>query len=178
VACIAEGLGLGLMEAMVLGKPVIATGWSGNMTFMNHTNSCLVGYRLIPVNGNLGVYSRAFLKQEAHWADPNLDEAEAWMKALAQNATLRASIGSNAAEDMRHHRAEAERGVFIDELRTIWERQQFLPRTIADRMGRMDARLKTLREARFNHHAGPIEKARRKSIALAERHLLWRFRSK
>jgi glycosyltransferase involved in cell wall biosynthesis len=174
----AEGLGLGLMEAMALGKPVIATGWSGNMTFMNHVNSCLVGYRLIPVNGSLGVYSRAFLKQESRWADPNLDEAEAWMKALARNATLRASIGRNAAEAMRRHCAEAERGVFIDELRTIWEQQQFLPRSTAGKMDRMDASLKTLREARFKHHAGPIEKARRKSIALAERHLLWRFRSK
>jgi glycosyltransferase involved in cell wall biosynthesis len=171
----AEGLGLGLMEAMALGKPVIATGWSGNMTFMNHANSCLVGYRLIPVNGNLGVYSRAFLKQEANWADPNLDEAGAWMKALARDATLRASIGSHAAEAMRRHCAEAERGVFIDELRTIWEQQQFLPRSPA---GRTDARLKTLREARLNHYAGPIEKARQRSVALAERHLLWRFRSK
>src|SRR6202011_739764 len=42
----AEGLGLGLMEAMALGKPVIATGWSGNMTFMNQVNSCLVGFLL------------------------------------------------------------------------------------------------------------------------------------
>jgi glycosyltransferase involved in cell wall biosynthesis len=164
-----------LMEAMALGKPVIATGWSGNMTFMNHANSCLVGYRLIPVNGNLGVYSRAFLKQEAYWADPNLDEAEAWMKALARDATLRASIGRHAAEAMHRHRAEAERGVFIDELRTIWEQQQFLPRSPA---GRTDAGLRTLREARLNHNAGPIEKARQRSVALAERHLLWRFRSK
>jgi len=39
-----EGLGLGLMESMALGKPVIGTAWSGNMTFMNHANSCLVGY--------------------------------------------------------------------------------------------------------------------------------------
>jgi len=171
----AEGLGLGLMEAMALGKPVIATGWSGNMTFMNHANSCLVGYRLVPVNGMLGVYSRAFLKQEAYWADPNLDEAEAWMKALARDATLRASIGRGAAEAMRRHCAEAERGLFIDELRTIWEQQQFLPRSPA---GRTDASLKTLREARLSHHAGPIEKARQRSVALAERHLLWRFRSK
>ena len=80
-----------------------------------------------------------------------------------------------AVEAMHRHCAEAERGVFIDELRTIWEQQQFLPRSPA---GRTDASLKTLREARFNHHAGPIEKARRKSLALADKHLLWRFRSK
>jgi hypothetical protein len=130
---------------------------------------------LIPVDGSLAVYSRAFLKQEARWADPNLDEAEAWMKVLARNATLRASIGRTAGEAMRRHRVEAERGVFIDELRAIWEQQQFLPRSTA---GRMDASLKTLREARLDHDEGPIERARRKTIALAERHLLWRFRSK
>jgi glycosyltransferase involved in cell wall biosynthesis len=40
----AEGLGLGMMEAMALGKPVIATAWSGNMSFMTDTDSCLIGY--------------------------------------------------------------------------------------------------------------------------------------
>ena len=30
-----EGLGLGLAESMILGKPVIGTGYSGNMDFMN-----------------------------------------------------------------------------------------------------------------------------------------------
>ena len=57
---LAEGLGLGLMEAMALGKPVIATAWSGNMSFMNHTNSCLVGYELIPVRSKLRAYSHQF----------------------------------------------------------------------------------------------------------------------
>src|SRR5581483_6444927 len=47
----AEGLGLSLMEAMALGKPVIATAWSGNMSFMSDRDSCLVGCRLIPVQG-------------------------------------------------------------------------------------------------------------------------------
>src|SRR5690349_8242958 len=45
----AEGFGLGPFEAMRLGKPVIATAWSGNMTFMNRANSCLVRYRLVKV---------------------------------------------------------------------------------------------------------------------------------
>ncbi len=44
-----EGFGRGLAEAMYLGKPVIATGYSGNLDFTNDHNSCLVDYRLIPV---------------------------------------------------------------------------------------------------------------------------------
>ncbi|MGH7854182.1 MAG: glycosyltransferase family 4 protein [Candidatus Binatia bacterium] len=54
-----EGLGLGLMEAMSLGKPVIATAWSGNMSYMDDTNSCLVRYSLIEVEPTVAVYQRA-----------------------------------------------------------------------------------------------------------------------
>lgn len=35
----AEGLGRGIAEAMMLGKPVIATGWSSNLDFMDDENS-------------------------------------------------------------------------------------------------------------------------------------------
>ncbi|HSZ36690.1 MAG TPA: glycosyltransferase family 4 protein, partial [Acidimicrobiales bacterium] len=41
-----EGFGLGMAEAMALGKPVIATWYSGNCDFMTPVNSCPVGYRL------------------------------------------------------------------------------------------------------------------------------------
>ena len=37
-----EGLGLTMAEAMALGKPVIATGYSGNLQFMTEANSFLV----------------------------------------------------------------------------------------------------------------------------------------
>ena len=42
----AEGFGLGLAEAMYLGKPAIATNYSGNVDFMTPENSYLVEYRL------------------------------------------------------------------------------------------------------------------------------------
>lgn len=45
----AEGWGLSLSEAMACGKPVIATGWSGNMDFMDEDNSLPVPYTLVPV---------------------------------------------------------------------------------------------------------------------------------
>jgi len=40
----AEGWGLTLSDAMIFGKPVIATGYSGNLEYMNHGNSLLVDY--------------------------------------------------------------------------------------------------------------------------------------
>lgn len=43
----AEGFGLVPAEAMLLGKPVVATGWSGNLTFMTRANACLIDYRLV-----------------------------------------------------------------------------------------------------------------------------------
>ena len=169
----AEGFGLGLMEAMALGKPVIATGWSGNMTFMNQLNSCLVGFRLIPVDGTLGVYSSAFLGHEARWADPQIEKAAAWMRALARDATLRASIGARAAEDMRRFLVEGERGLFLDELRAIWEHASFLPRA---RTKEAVASLKALRDTQFDANAGPVRKALRRSHTLLDRYLLWRLR--
>jgi hypothetical protein len=121
----AEGLGLGLMEAMALGKPVIATAWSGNMTFMNHTNSCLVSYRLVPVVASIAEYSR--LGDGAYWAEPNVGEAAAWMHQLMGDPTLRARLGTQAAEDMARLEAEANGGRLLKELQAIWASRSFLP---------------------------------------------------
>jgi glycosyltransferase involved in cell wall biosynthesis len=44
-----EGFGRGPAEAMFFGKPAIATGWSGNMEYMNADNSFPIRYKLVPV---------------------------------------------------------------------------------------------------------------------------------
>jgi glycosyltransferase involved in cell wall biosynthesis len=124
----AEGLGLGLMEAMALGKPVIATAWSGNMSFMNHTNSCLVRYELIPVRSELPVYSQCYLGEPAHWADPSIEQAAAWMQELTRNAPLREDIGRRAADSMVRYQKHAKEGRFLDELITLHQYRAFLPR--------------------------------------------------
>lgn len=121
----AEGLGLGLMEAMALGKPVIATAWSGNMSFMDHTNSCLVSYALVPVKSDLSVYKA--LNGMTQWAEPSEADAMAWMQELGHNEILRKQIGLAANEAMRKYQTNAQQGHFINELQAIREHRNFLP---------------------------------------------------
>ncbi len=76
-----EGFGLVPAQAMALGKPVIATGWSGNLDFMNKNNSALVSYSLMPVHDPEG----AFEADDQMWADANVEEAAAWLRRLADD---------------------------------------------------------------------------------------------
>jgi len=93
----AEGLGLLAAEAMTYGRAVLATGWSGNMDFMDTDVSMPVGYRLVPVSDCHGPYHRA----RAWWAEPNLDDAVAKLRLLRQNPGLRTELGLRAADRMQ-----------------------------------------------------------------------------
>lgn len=91
----AEGFGLGLAECMRLGKPVIATAWSGNMEYMTRDNSCLVDYQLVPVNEGEYVHHTG-----QRWADPCVDQAAAHMRRLVEDPEFAACIGERAAADI------------------------------------------------------------------------------
>lgn len=105
-----EGFGLGLAEAMALGKAVVGTAYSGNVDFMHGGNSALVGFRLRPVvpddhrySGAVGtVYRPGFLCVE-----PDLDQAARWMRALAADPDLRDRLGRAAATTMATHFSES-----------------------------------------------------------------------
>lgn len=83
-----EGFGIGLAECMALGKPVIATGWSGNVDFTREDNSCLVKYDLVPLEKDHGPYRRGQV-----WADPDAEHAAHWMRTLVDDAAFRDRIG-------------------------------------------------------------------------------------
>lgn len=84
----AEGLGLGLAECMAMGKPVIATGWSGNLEFMTPDAACLVDYTLVPVQA--GEYPHA---EGAQWAEADIADAARAMRRLADDPAAAAALG-------------------------------------------------------------------------------------
>ena len=85
-----EGFGLIPATGALLGKPVIATGWSGNLDFMSPESSALISYRLVPAVDSRGVYSI----KGAYWAEPDVEDAAAWLRRLFTSATLRQQLGA------------------------------------------------------------------------------------
>jgi glycosyltransferase involved in cell wall biosynthesis len=92
----AEGYGLPLNEAMAHGLPVVATGWSGNLDFMDASDSCLVPYKLVPVVDASAVYGHSF------WAEPDLDAAAQALRRLADKPEFYSCVAAAA-----HRRASA-----------------------------------------------------------------------
>ncbi len=88
----AEGFGLGIAEFMALGKPVIVTGWSGNMDFTDETCAAIVGYDLVPVRP--GDYPYA---DGSQWAEPRIAGAVAALRSLASSAERRRDLGARGA---------------------------------------------------------------------------------
>jgi glycosyltransferase involved in cell wall biosynthesis/SAM-dependent methyltransferase len=85
-----EGFGLTMAEAMALGKPVIATGYSGNLDFMNPSNSYLVEYTKTSVPASGGPYACGT------WAEPSDQDAAAQMRRVLEasdEAAARAARG-------------------------------------------------------------------------------------
>jgi glycosyltransferase involved in cell wall biosynthesis len=92
----AEGFGLTMAEAMYYGKPVIATGYSANVEFMNVGNSFLVKYDLVSTSADEGPY-----KKGNFWANPDVDHASALMHYVAHNYAQAQQVGVRAAQDIR-----------------------------------------------------------------------------
>ena len=91
----AEGLGLVPAEAMALGKPVIATGYSGNLDYMTRDNAYLVDSALRKVGPGAWPYP-----EDAQWAEVDLGHAARLMREVFDDQEGARARGALAAAQL------------------------------------------------------------------------------
>ena len=107
-----EGFGLVLAEAMLMGVPVVATGWSGNMDFMDANSAALVDFTLVPARDPRGVMQ----VPGAIWAEPDIASAAAQLRRLADDVDARRTLGARGAARARARLGSAPLGAAIQAL--------------------------------------------------------------
>lgn len=90
-----EGFGLTMAESMLLGKPVIATNYSGNLSYMNEKNSLLVNMELIKVGEGNYPY-----QPDVEWAYPSEEHAAEHMRRLFNDRDFAQQLGTRAQIDV------------------------------------------------------------------------------
>ena len=88
-----EGFGRCIAESMLLGKPVIATNYSGSRDFAREGTACVVDYRLVPIQEGRYPCWRGQV-----WADPDIEHAAWFMRKLVNDAVFREYI-ARAGQD-------------------------------------------------------------------------------
>ncbi len=140
-----EGFGLTLAEAMYLEKPVIATGWSGNMDFMNENNSYLVDYQLTKLKQDYLKQDYVVYKKGEIWAQPDITHAAKLMRYVYENPQQAKIKAKRAGLDIRS----------TNSLQTI-------SKTIQERLNSIDQQISTIQ----SKPSGEIEKLYQKAYKL------------
>ena len=89
-----------LAEAMVMGKVIIATNWSGNCDFMTSENSVPIRASLTDLVDEYNIYKSV---EGTKWADPDIRQASRALQELALNPDRRLEIGRQARRDIIRH---------------------------------------------------------------------------
>lgn len=113
-----EGWGLTLSDAMLFGKPVVGTGYSGNLEFMTENNSFLVRFaeNYIREEELFGLFT-----PQMKWADPDMDHLRDLMISL-YNGTLRKEAdqrSQRAIEDSKKFSTDAVRELLLERMEEV-----------------------------------------------------------
>jgi glycosyltransferase involved in cell wall biosynthesis len=92
----AEGFGRGMAEAMALGRPAIATGYSGNLDFMAPGTGLMVDYELVPVAP--GAYPHG---EGQVWAEASPEHAATLIEQLLDDPAATRAMGRRAQAHVR-----------------------------------------------------------------------------
>lgn len=104
-----EGFGLTLAEAMVLGKPVIGTAYSGNLDFMDASNSYLVPWTAIEVPPGCDPYPAG-----SKWAQPDLVAASEAMRRVVDHPAEAAQVAARGRATVLAQHGFDQSVAFVD----------------------------------------------------------------
>jgi len=111
----AEGFGLTLAEAMALGLPVVATGYSGNLDFMPPGSAHLIPWEPITIERNCGDYPAG-----AQWAEPSIPAAAAAMRELAADPLGAQRLGARGQAVLRERLSGGRLGGIVRQRLGRW----------------------------------------------------------
>ena len=118
-----EGLGLTMAEAMALGKPVVATGWSGNLEFMSDETAYLVRHEMTVIERDHGPYPAG-----AAWAEPDLAHAAELMRLVFDDRDAARAVGERAQRSILEDHGTAPTAAFLRRrLAAIEEMEKVMP---------------------------------------------------
>ena len=141
----AEGFGFVAAEAMALGKPVIATRYSGNLDYMTDANAFLVDMAMRPIGPEGAPYPSG-----GRWADPDVGHATELMRLVVEDPAEAERRAKRAESDMAAHYSLAAAGATMRGcLESTYVRQPWAPRAryVAARMARRRRAASTYRNA-------------------------------
>lgn len=90
-----EGFGYTLAEAMLLGIPAVATGYSGNLDFMTDRNSHLVAAREVVITKREGPFENGTV-----WAEPDIDHAVEILRRIRHDYSAACRRAADAVADL------------------------------------------------------------------------------
>jgi glycosyltransferase involved in cell wall biosynthesis len=124
-----EGFGLGLAEALLRRKPVIATDYGGSTDFLTESTGYPVSFRMVDVGAGAPPYPPS-----SQWAEPDLDHAAALMKHVVANPEEAAARAQRGAQLVRAtYTAEPAGARMAQRLSAIHQRRR---QTAAQAVGR------------------------------------------
>ena len=119
--CHAEGWGLGSFDAAAYGKPVVTTGFGGQLDYLEGS-PYLVDYELVPVVDAAGAFSYT---PDQRWAEPDVEHGAELLRQVASEPERAAALAAERAQEIRsRYRPEAIAAAFREAVEGALRRER------------------------------------------------------
>ena len=93
-----EGIGRPFLDAMMMGTPILTTGWSGQADYLNETNAFLLDYKLVDVDQQYYLKFPGFYGSQ--WAEPDPEDLALKMEKVIKDHRSASARALQARKDI------------------------------------------------------------------------------